>query len=174
MGIRTGTPWLTLLCRLILNAQTSGEPVAWITLSKDTFYPPDFNRNGVDLSRLPVIFAPDARYASRSAEHLVRSGAFGLVILQVDTERISNAALGRLARLADQYSSAVLVLTSTGQPSQGSLISLRMACRVRQESVPTAPYTGNRFICELVVTKDKRNGPGRVYTETCYGLPGLC
>ncbi len=199
LATEPGSPWLTLLCRLILDAGSAGEPAAWVTASRDTFYPPDFQANGVDLNCLPVVFAPDARRASRAAEHLLRSGAFSLVILQIDGQRLSNAILGRLASLADQYNAGLLIVTSApvrrlrapaAYDTLGSLISLRMNCRVRQEPA-RSPYRSNEsvyharhgtfirspqgtFLCELTVTKDKRNGPGRVYREICNGIAGLC
>ena len=199
LATEPGSPWLTLLCRLILNAESAGEPTAWVTASRDTFYPPDFQANGVDLNSLPVVFAPDARRASRATEHLLRSGAFSLVILQIDGQRLSNAILGRLSSLADQYNAGLLIVTSTpvrrlrapaAYDTLGSLISLRMKCRVRQESAHQ-PYPNNElvydacngtfvrppqgtFLCELTVTKDKRNGPGRVYREMCNGIAGMC
>jgi len=173
---RSGTPWLTLLCRLILNAQRGEEPVAWITLTEDTFYPPDFSANGVNLSRLTTIFAPDLRRASRSAEHLLRSGAFGLVILQLDANSLPDAALGRLGSLCEQYNAALLLVTSStradaSRRTLGSLISLRLESRIR--AARATEVTEGRFVCELLVTKDKLNGPGRTYTEVCSGLPGL-
>lgn len=170
-----GSPWLTLVSRLILDAASSGEPAAWVAASTDIFYPPDFDANGVDLGSLPVVFAPDARRASRAAEHILRSGAFGLVILHIGGQRLSNAVLGRLGSLADQYNAALLIVTSATASRReddtlGSLISLRLKCRVRRES-----RLGEKgSLCELMVTKDKRNGPGRVYTEVYNGIAGLC
>jgi recombination protein RecA len=175
LSTEPGSPWLTLISRLILDAASSGEPAAWVTASTDIFYPPDFDANRIDLGSLPVVFAPDARRASRAAEHLVRSGAFGLVILHIDGQRLSNAVLGRLGSLADQYNAAMLIVTSAAASRRendtlGSLISLRLRCSVRRSSSLEERGT----LCELTVTKDKRNGPGQVYTEVCNGIAGLC
>ena len=74
---------LTLAFELVLQAQHGGEPVAWITTSPSTFFPPDVAHGGVDLDALPVVRVPDGQAAARAADKLVRSGAFGLVILDL-------------------------------------------------------------------------------------------
>lgn len=160
------SPWLTLLCRLILDAQSRSEPVAWISATDDTFYPPDFHTNGVVLSALPVVTTRDVQQAARAAEHIIRSGAFGLVVLHISDGRLSNAGLGRLASLVDHYDAA-LVLVTSGRQTLGSLISLRITSTVE-------PLGGGKFRCRLLVTKDKRNGPRGVYQEECDGQPGMC
>ena len=38
---------------------------------------------GIDLDALPVVRVPDARAAGRAADHLVRSGGFGLVVIDL-------------------------------------------------------------------------------------------
>ncbi len=77
------TSALSLTFSLVLEAQQRGEPVAWITSRTSTFFPPDAAANGVDLDALPVVFVPDAPAAARAAECLGRSGAFGLLVLDL-------------------------------------------------------------------------------------------
>jgi recombination protein RecA len=48
---------LTVAMGLVAQAQRLGEPAAWITVSPDTFFPPDAARSGIDLDTLPVIRA---------------------------------------------------------------------------------------------------------------------
>ena len=81
-----GAP-LTLAFRLVLDAQRRGEPVAWIGRKDAPFYPPDAADTGVDLAALPVVWTADAVTAAKAADLLVRSGAFGLVVLDLAARR---------------------------------------------------------------------------------------
>lgn len=83
LSARGATATLTMAMELVVEAQTQHEPVAWLTLSTGTFYPPDVAECGVDLAALVVVRAPDATAAARAAERILRSGAFGLVILDL-------------------------------------------------------------------------------------------
>jgi len=162
-----GAP-LTLAFELVLQAQREEEPVAWITGSS-TFFPPDAARCGVDLDALPVIRVSDAPSAARAADKLLRSGAFGLVILDLGARALIPPALQtRLLGLASKHDAAVLFLTEKpgDAPSLGSLVSLR-AQAVRSR-------TGeDRFSCEARVLKDKRRGPGWSHRELRHGPAGL-
>ncbi len=83
------TATLTAAIGLVVEAQMQNEPVGWIAPSCGTFYPPDVADSGVDLAALVVIRVPqgdflrgaDAIAAARAAERLLRSGAFGLVVI---------------------------------------------------------------------------------------------
>ena len=72
---------LTMAFRLVLEAQQRGEPVAWIAVERGVFYPPDVAATGIDLSALAVIQAGAILPAAKAADHLLRSGGFGLVVL---------------------------------------------------------------------------------------------
>ncbi len=74
---------LSLAMALVLDAQREGEPVAWVAAGEGTFFPPDAAAAGVDLGALPVVLAPAVAEALRAADLLLRSGAFGLVILDL-------------------------------------------------------------------------------------------
>ncbi len=89
---------------LILQAQQRGEPAAWIGFGNSIFFPPDFAEWGIDLEALPVIRVPDALTASRAADQLPRSGAFGLVVLDLKTQtEMRMAVQSRLAALARMH-----------------------------------------------------------------------
>jgi recombination protein RecA len=162
--------WLTLTFPLVVEAQTRGEPVAWVTTRQSTFFPPDAAENGVDLAALPVVFVPDAPAAARAAERLVRSGAFALVVLDLVEGRaeLPPALQSRLAGLAQRHEAAVLCLTEkTGrQPSLGPLVSLR--CTARREEP-----RDERFVCRVEVLKDKSSRGGWADLEVCRGPAGL-
>ncbi len=167
---------LTLAIDLVLEAQQQGEPVAWISTRKSSFFPPDAAANGVDLGALPVVHANSGRTAGRAADRLLRSGAFALIIIDLGrTERDRGAGAGlplplqsRLLQLALKHDAAVLFLTEkpSTAPSLGSLVSLRAQARRRK----TGP---GRYTCELLVLKDKRHGPGWQHDTFRNGPPGL-
>lgn len=166
---------LTAAFGVVLDAQRRGEPTAWITGAESTFFPPDAAEGGVDLSTLAVVRVADLRQALRAADHLARSGAFGLLVLDLVGEwggggevRVPLPSLARLGGLAARHATALLFLTRkrAGEPSLGSLVSLR-AEAVRQG------LGGGRFACRVRALKDKRRGPGRQGEELCRGPDGL-
>ena len=164
-----GAP-LTLTFRIVLDAQRCGEPVVWIGRKDAPFYPPDAADTGVDLAALPVVWSADAITAAKAADLLVRSGAFGLVVLDLGGEaRLPMHATSRLAMLARQHEAAIVCLTGKDawRPSLGPLVSLRAhtASRVRGE--------GGRFRCEAFALKDKRAGKTWNIGEVCRGPDGL-
>ena len=160
---------LTLAFGLVWDAQQRDEPVGWVMSQGSSFYPPDVARGGVDLKSLAVIRVPEPRAIARAGEKLLRSGAFGLVVLDIGNADIAMPLQSRLAGLARQHHAALLCLTAKepGRFSLGSLVSLRVhARRVRTSE--------NQFACELKVLKDKRRGPTWSETEVCNGSFGLC
>jgi recombination protein RecA len=185
LSARGAAATLTAAFGLVLDAQTEGEPVAWIALAKSTFYPPDVADSGVDLSALVVVRAPDAIAAARAAERLLRSGAFGLVILDLDGADVPALAeqlaepvrraqhdlamsiQGRLVTLAQAHDAAVVCITdkTADTASLGSLVSLRAeALRSRD---------GEHFGVTVRALKDKRRGPGWMRASKLRGPPGL-
>lgn len=163
------TAALTLTFGLVVEGQRQGELVGWVTSAESSFYPPDAAWEGVDLDALAVVRVADPRAIPRAGEKLLRSGAFGLVVLDIGTGDISMPLQSRLAALALQRHTALVCLTEKGsrEPSLGSLISLRVDAGRRRTS-------DNRFACELKVLKDKRRGPTWTQTELCRGPAGLC
>ena len=190
----SGEAALTVATGLVLQAQRAAEPTAWIARGGgSTFFPPDVAESGVDLAALAVVLPlregaaviegrpAEGRSAARSAhrlrlvrqlraaEQLLRSGAFGLVVLDLGSVvDLSLPAQTRLASLAQRHDSALLCLTEKDEPapSLGSLVSLHVAVRRRQ-------LPDGRFCCELRALKDKRRGPGWVAAEVCRGPVGL-
>jgi len=182
---------LTAAFHLVLDAQLDGEPVAWITTTRHTFFPPDVSAGGVDLEALIIVRAPGVPAAGRAADRLLRSGAFGLVVLDLGSSGNPNnpnssgsprnshntgrgAVLpiplqGRLVQLARAHETAVLCLTEKhpDQPSIGSLVSLRGQPRRRR-------LGPDRFTCGVTIIKDKRHGPGWQCNEVYRGPDGLC
>lgn len=171
LSARGATATLTAAIEIVAEAQTQGEPVAWLALGSGTFYPPDVADSGVDLAALVVVRAPDATAMARAAERCLRSGAFGLVVLDLGPNQsgadLSMQIQGRLVTLAQTHDAAVLCLTDKPEEaaSIGSLVSLRAeALRARER-----PH----FAVTVRVLKDKRRGPGFTQTLARRGPPGL-
>lgn len=165
---------LTAAFGLVLEAQLCGDQAAWVTLEPSVFFPPDVAAGGVDVEALPVVRVPDARAAGRAADHLVRSGGFGLVVIDLSGESpeerpvsLPVPVLTRLLGLARAHDVAVLILTkkSPEAASINSLVSLRAdaqwsACE-------------GRYDVRIRAIKDKRGGPGWTHVETCRGPAGV-
>jgi recombination protein RecA len=115
---------LTAAFGLVVEAQRRTEPAAWITLRASFFFPPDAAAGGVDLRALPVVRVADARAAGRAADHLVRSGSFGLVVLDLGAcdrrDSVPIPSLTRIQGLANKHDTVVVLLTekSPNAPSR--------------------------------------------------------
>jgi recombination protein RecA len=160
---------LTLACSLVLDAQQEGEPVAWITGRESSFYPPDAAQAGIDLSALVVLRCPGKRDLARVADRLARSGAFGLLVIDLGSRGdIPLPLQSHLAGLARAYDAAIVFLTEKADdvPSLGSLVSLRGRTR-------SCRGADGRFVCSFEAVKDKRRGPGWIREAVCHGTPGL-
>lgn len=165
----SGAGLLTAAFRLVLDAQLTHEPAAWITATPDTFFAPDAAENGVDLNALVVIHVPDAQSAARSADRLLRSGAFGLMVMDLHADpAIPFPLQARLAHLARAHDTALLCLTSKARetPSLGPMVCLRGQSSCRRMGV-------DRFQYDIEILKDRRHGPGWRHTEICRGPDGL-
>ena len=175
LSARGATATLTTAMELVVEAQTQHEPVAWLALANGTFYPPDVAECGVDLAALVVVRTNDAVAAARSAERLLRSGAFGLLVIDLGAGNGSELSMqiqGRLVTLAQTHDAAVVCLTQKADDtaSVGSLVSLRAeALRARSE----ARGTPAEFAITVRVLKDKRRGPGWTQTLKRRGPAGL-
>jgi len=164
------TARLSLAVGLVCEAQRTGETAAWVTNRRSTFFPPDAAKSGVDLARLPVVFAPDAPTAARAAWRLVQSGGFGLVVLDLvgSNAEVPIPLQSRLTGAAQAHGAAVVFVTekAADRASLGSLVSLR--CEAHREAAGAG-----RFLCTARALKDKRRGPGWTYTEVRCGPAGL-
>lgn len=160
---------LTLTFGLVLQAQLQNDPVAWITRNDSLFYPPDAAEGGVDLDALTIVRVPDGRAAARAADQLLRSGGFGLVVLDLGAKPdLLTPLQTRLTGLANKHQTALLCLTvkEDEAPSLGPLVSLRVAAWRKR-------LADGQFACELTVLKDKRRSPTWRHTEVCRGPAGL-
>lgn len=163
------TAALTLACGLVLDAQKRGEPVGWATSTESSFYPPDVAQLGIDLAALVVVRVPKADAIARAGEKLIRSGGFGLVVLDLGLADMPTPLQSRLTGIAHHHHSALVCLTEKDSKafSLGSLVSLRVHAERKRVGK-------NEFACGLNVLKDKRRGPTWTHEELRQGPPGLC
>ena len=165
----SGPGSLSLACSLVLDAQAQGEPACWVAAGPAIFFPPDMAANGVALDRLPVVRAADALRAARAADRLLRSGAFGLVVVDLAGcagARIRASAQARLAQLARRHDTALLCLAGVAPAGESSTVSLRVRC----SSERVGDFLSR---CTMQPLKDKRRGTAWRAEETRHGPPGL-
>jgi recombination protein RecA len=148
---------LSTVARLIARAQAEGEPVAWIgARDAASFYPPDFAQVGVELPSLVVVrmpVEPGSHALLRASEVLLRSGAFGLVVIDFGNMALPRGELSwqaRLSGLVRKHDARMVLLTGSEQdvPSLGPLIGLRVMPE-------TAQSHGNRVLLSPRVLKSK-------------------
>jgi recombination protein RecA len=158
---------LSFVTEVILDAQGRKELVAWVAGESSTWYPPDLANRGVDLAAVAVIRAGGQEESLTAAEWLVRSGAWGLVIVDADGEwKVSDSSLGRIQKLAERCQCAVVFLTrkAPGVPSLGSRISLR-GCVSRNGP--------EQFHISIMTARDKRSNSSSRQGRQYHGPTGM-
>lgn len=158
---------LSAVIPLIAEAQQEMEPVVWVMAGQSMFYAPDVIEQGIDIGALVVVRVQGARLAARAADHLVRSGAFGLIILDLEEDRVlPDAMQNRLSHGAQTHQTAVVCLTRTAQEgrSLGAMISLSMEAKKSRED--------GEFVCNVGVIRNKRGAMWRTQRR-CRGPVGM-
>ncbi len=116
------TSWLA---HLIARAQKDGETTAWLQIAPGELFPPDLAAAGIDVRALAVGLLPDLKAQLRAADILLRSGGFGIVVLDLACAQPSVAAgsetraarrpgdksLGRLQGLCQKHGATLVLLT---------------------------------------------------------------
>lgn len=158
---------LSAAMRWVAEAQRRGEPVAWVTSQESSFFPPDAAEGGIDLQSLVVVRVPEMAEVARAAESLARSGAFGLVVLDLvpsssGTSRVANPApplLNRLQGVARAHETLILFMTEKAEEelSVGPLVSLRA-----EVSIGNRCEDSGDFWLHSRVIKNKCGPPGSV------------
>ena len=160
---------------LVLNAQRAFETVAWIQPEGGPLYPPDLHASGVDLDALVVVHVPAAQretQALKAAEILLRSGAYGLVVVDLTAGAPAGGGAawqGRLLGLARQHQSSVVLLTRKGPQadSLGALVSLRIEPRRTSKdmrSFQLEPHVlKNKMGLDLPPWQLQRRGPWGIW-----------
>ena len=141
----------TLAMSLIAKAQGEGESCAWVqsTHGADLFAP-DLEQAGVQLESLPIVRVPALmREVLKAAELLLRSGGFGVVVVDLSTAsaRVPMAALARLQGLAREHQARVVFLTPDAVEALGSPVSVRVR--------PQRARASAGFVIEPNLLRDK-------------------
>ncbi|GAB5546758.1 MAG: hypothetical protein RLO52_40735 [Sandaracinaceae bacterium] len=140
--------------QIVIESQREGDPVAWIQPRGGALYPPDLAAAGVDLDALLVVHVPEdagRAGAAKAAELVLRTGAFGAVVVDASDARVprGEAWLGRLASLSREHDCRTVLLgPEEASGSLGPLVSMRL--RARRRRVRFGQYR-----MELEVLKDK-------------------
>lgn len=190
---------LTAAARLLREAQQQREPVAWIAAGDSIPHAPDLHDWGIDLRALPLVRVEGVIAGARAAEHLLRSGAFGFVVLDLggsiqrggisrehrprgSSQRegagrafvsrpitLPSSAQVRLAALCRRHQAALLILA---RRAEGAPPVSSMASLRAEGTVRQSGF--DRFTLHLQILKDKRQGAGWSHEEVCRGPDGLC
>lgn len=166
----SSTAALTASAKIIFQAQQRKALAAWIGMRSTTFFPPDLAASGIDMSSLPVVHVPNVQRACWTADILLRSGSFALIVMDIDNLRtLSFSVQTRFIGLTQEHSTALLVITRKRHKgtASGSLVSLRgISEKYRVDH--------NRFVWQVFADKDKHATTGWNYKEQCCGPHGLC
>jgi recombination protein RecA len=119
------------IVRLVAEAQSQGEPVAWITGATSSVHPPDLAAGGIHLHSLAFLrIKDDAKQTTRlrAAELVLRSGAFALVVIEAPPAHdLPARALSRLHAMARRYNTRVVFRRCHhSKVSLGPLIGLKI------------------------------------------------
>jgi hypothetical protein len=140
----SGQARTTLAARLLAQVQATGDPVAWVTTHDAGLYPPDLVEAGIDLRTL-VIVRLDARSLHRgpqAAELLLRTGAFGAVVLDswklaASSSQRSTAWQGRLSGILRTHDARLILLSHPALPGVGLLSVPQREVPQREEAGPS-------------------------------------
>jgi recombination protein RecA len=168
---------LTTAVGCLRMAQLRGETTAWVQRAGGSLFPPDLHDSGVDLDALVVVQVPlraGAHGPVKAAELLLRSGGFGMVVVDLSAEPRGSALerdsawQGRLCGMAREHGSWIVLLGPDGARRGvfGPLVSLCLEPR-RQRVGPGA------FTLEPHVLKDKSGLLGPLLAEPCQGPAGV-
>ncbi len=168
MRADAGAAVLSAVTTLVWQAQRAGEPVAWVHGGTASPFVQDLVAAGIDVGAVVSVRLHRELDALRAAERLLRSGGFGLMVIDIQRGITLGATeAGRLARLADVQDCAVILIAEQPvSPAAGSLVSLRAeVSRVR--------LSDGRFERRIRVVRDKRTAREWTVTEVVDGPDGL-
>jgi recombination protein RecA len=157
--------------RLLASATAGGGLGALIESPagpEGSFFPPALAAAGVDLGRLLVVQAPGAAGIARAADILLRSAAFGVVVIPAVALRA--VVWTRLAGLTHRANAVLVAVGTAASDELRYFASLRVALQPSQvrfagESGPFCTLAGIEV--EAAILKHKRAAPGRRAQFTC-------
>jgi recombination protein RecA len=156
---------LTICAGLIGEAQRARVLTAWIGMRHALFNPSDAALSGVALRSLLVVRLQEKRELCRAADVLIRTGAYGLVVIDPASDLdIPLPDQSQLVGLAHNHKTAIMLVS--GQQPRTSLASLRAQTGKRR-------IDHDRFEVSVSITRSKRGQAGH-YTEVCHGCDFMC
>lgn len=175
---------LSFCSSLISQAQRADVPLAWLTSGESLFFPADMRQNGVDVGALAIVRLGAAAQMLRAADALIRSGAFGLLLVDGGAALdIHPSQQQRLSRMAKKYGVVVVFLrahlsarvaqmgkTRAKTSARSSRYALKASLQVEASWERAAQ---GHFGCTLRAIKDRRCAPGWRVQEVRRGTPGL-
>lgn len=166
-----GQAYLSLLFDLIAQSQRRGEPAAWIGDRPTLFYGPDARHRRIDWEAVVLISLSSAQARAVAADQLLRSGAFGLVIIDLagaTAPHIGSPLMHRLAQWSRRHHSATLFINDITAESSAlsSLLQRRVSAR-------WSDVDAEQLVATYTITKDKRGAPGAQIEEVYDGPMGL-
>jgi recombination protein RecA len=185
---------MTTAVACLRQAQAEGETTAWVQRAGGSLYPPDLADSGIDLDALLVVNVPASAgaYGSQKAsELLLRSGGFGMVVLDLlgIPLQSDSAWQGRLLGLAREHQSFLLLLSDGALGVSGSLNDSAPRSGSLNDSAPRSGSLGplvslclapqrkrierGVFAIEQHVRKDKSGHLGALAAEHRRGPWGL-
>jgi hypothetical protein len=159
----------TIGARLLAQATRNG---VGALVHVDPLYPPSLEAAGVDLRRLMIVPAAEGVAAARAADILVRSGAFGVVLVPAigPARGINAATWTRLAGLAHRTNTCLVALGNEASSELRFFASLRVETRivrVRWNGAGGIYAELAGYDIEATVRKHKRAVPGGKAIITC-------
>jgi recombination protein RecA len=172
-GHRTSARTTTAVS-FVCHAQAQGNLVAWVQPEDGPLYPPDLKAAGVDLGSLVCVHVPRRAGPSgltKATELLLRSGAFGLVVLDLTEGAPARPEQwqGRLGGIVRERGAGLVLLTEkrADSSSLGPLVGLRV--EPRRERI--GPERMNIHHTILKAKGGLSGSPCREMRRTPDGLP---
>lgn len=131
----------TIAVSVVKQFQRGGCLTAWVQPQPGALYPPDLHAGGVDLRALVCVHVPrggkrPSTDLLRAGELLLRSGAFGLVVVDLSTDPPPPQTRwqARLAGVAREHGARLVLLTCKPgtEASAGPMIGLRVETQRRR------------------------------------------
>lgn len=156
--------------RLLAGATADGGLGALIEIPhgpEGAFYPPALAAAGVDLTRLLIVHPSDAAGVARAADIVLRSAAFGVVVLPAVALRA--AAWTRLGSLTHRANAVLVALGAEASHELRYFASLRVRLRAADVRFAGSGLFGTLagIGIEAAILKHKRAAPGKRAHFTC-------
>jgi len=166
-----GAASVTAAVQIAAICQREGDPIAWAQPEGGGLYPPDLAAWGLDLDAFVVVHVPrmDTGVSlARAAELLLRTGAFGAVIVDYSQTAPPRGEgwLSRLAGLAREHDCRCVLLGPASATAFGAMVALRLRAMRRR-------IRPGRFAIESDVLRSKTGVRVSLGTGALRGPDGM-